>query len=293
LSKAATALGCPCRFLLENVLQLRELPEIEAGLDPRERGDRLHKVLARFTVDFKAFLEEHGWDHEQAQELLAATAREVIGSLLRDLHWQAELERWLGETAAGGSLLREWLRLERERYDQGWRWQLMEAEFTGLHEEGWPFALKGRLDRLDYHPENRRTIIWDYKSGEIPAAGKVFDEMQEFQLPCYLLAVERGLTEAPAERQEVRAGYIGLKSSREKHLKHEEFPKRAAEWPRVAAALVARLKELGRRLAAGDFRPAPTPAPEGKSLGACKYCPYHLLCGFASETPEEGEEAAD
>ncbi len=292
LSKAATALGCPCRFLLENVLQLRELPEIEAGLDPRERGDRLHKVLARFTSDFKAFLEEHGWDHAQAQEMLAATAREVLGSLLHDLHWQAELTRWLGETEAGRSLLREWLHLERERYAQGWRWQLIEAEFAGLHEEGWPFALKGRLDRLDYHPEERRAIIWDYKSGEIPAAGKVFDELQEFQLPCYLLAVERGLTAAPPERQGLKAGYIGLKSSREKHLKHEEFAKRAEEWPRVAAALVQRLQELGRRLAAGDFRPDPTPAPEGKQLGACKYCPYHLLCGFTAAATAEAEDRA-
>ncbi len=290
LSKAATALGCPCRFLLEIVLQLEELPEIEAGLDPRDRGDRLHKVLAKFTTDYKEFLEEHGWDHEQAQERLAATAREVLGSLLQDLHWQAELTRWLGETAAGRSLLREWLHLERERYDQGWRWQLMEAEFAGLREEGWPFALKGRLDRLDYLPEEQQAVIWDYKSGEIPVAGKVFDELAEFQLPCYLLAVERGLTDAPRERQGLKAGYIGLKSTREKHLKHEEFPKRAAEWPRVAAALVQRLKDLGRRLAAGDFRPNPTPAPEGKDLGACKYCPYALLCGFTSAAATEGEE---
>ena len=57
LSKAAAALGCPCRFLLEFILKLQELPEIEAGLDPRERGDRLHKVLAKFTSAFNKFLD--------------------------------------------------------------------------------------------------------------------------------------------------------------------------------------------------------------------------------------------
>lgn len=290
LSRAATALSCPCRFLLEFLLKLRELPEIESGLDPRERGDRLHKVLARFTAAFNEFLKEHGWDHDRAQELLAATARQVLGDLLDDLHWRAELGRWLGGAAGGRSLLQEWLRREQERYGQGWRWRLMEAAFAGLQGEGWPFTLRGRLDRLDYHPESGEAIVWDYKSGEVPKAAQVFDDLEEFQLPGYLLAVEQGLTAAPAERQGLRAGYIGLKSSREKHLKHEEFASRSGEWPRVAAALAARLQDLGRRLTAGDFRPRPTPAPVGKNLGACKYCPYALLCGFSHAVASESEE---
>ena len=102
--------------------------------------------------------------------------------------------------------------------------------------------------------------------------------------------MERGLTDAPQERQGLRAGFIGLKSRREKHLKHEDFAARAGEWPQVAAALVAKLQDLGRRLAAGDFRPNPTPAPEGKNLGACKYCPYALLCGFTGTSTAEAEE---
>ena len=68
------------------------------------------------------------------------------------------------------------------------------------------------------------------------------------------------------------------------------LPNHAEEWPQVAAALVARLQDLGRRLAAGDFRPDPTPAPEGKNLGACKYCPFTLLCGFTSVAAAEDEE---
>ncbi|MCX5892927.1 MAG: PD-(D/E)XK nuclease family protein [Deltaproteobacteria bacterium] len=291
LSKAATALGCPCHFLLEVLLKLRELPEIEAGLDPRERGNRLHQVLSRFTIEFNKLLEEQGWDHDRAQEVLKAAAHRVLGDLLKDLHWQAELARWLGETAGGRGLLQEWLRLEQVRHAQGWRWQLMEAAFAGLQEEGWPFALKGRLDRLDYHPDRREAVVWDYKSGEVPKVGKVFDEMEESQLPGYLLAVERGLTQASREHEHLRAGYIGLKSTRKDHLKHDDFAKRAGEWPQVAEALVARLKDLGRRLTAGDFSPAPNPAPEGKKLGACQYCPYALLCGFAPASTLEVEES--
>ena len=290
VGKAAAALSCPCRFLLEGILRLKELPEIETGLPPRERGDRLHQVVARFVKEFKEILKEHDWDHDQAQKVLDTAARLVLKDLLPDPHWQAELERWLGTDAGGAGLLREWLLLERERYQQGWRWRLTEEGFSGLREEGWPFALSGRLDRLDYHPETREAVIWDYKSGKLPNAKEVFDELLEFQLPCYLLAVERGLIEAPRERRGLRAGFIGLKSLRKDHLKHEDFKGRAEDWPRVAAALAARLKDLGERLAAGDFRPQPTPAPAGKELGACKYCPYALLCGFTGTSVPPGEE---
>jgi len=290
VGKAAAALSCPCRFLLEGILRLKELPEIETGLPPRERGDRLHQVVARFVKEFKEILKEHDWDHDQAQKVLDTAARLVLKDLLPDPHWQAELERWLGTDAGGAGLLREWLLLERERYQQGWRWRLTEEGFSGLREEGWPFALSGRLDRLDYHPETREAVIWDYKSGKLPNAKEVFDELLEFQLPCYLLAVERGLIETPPERRGLRAGFIGLKSLRKNHLKHEDFKARAEDWPRVAAALVASLQDLGKRLAAGDFRPQPTPAPAGKDLGACQYCPYPLLCGFSGASAPPAEE---
>ncbi len=291
VGKAAAALSCPCRFLLESILRLQELPEIEAGLPPRERGERLHQVLARFVKEFKEILEEHDWDHDQAQKVLDAAARRVLGDLLPDPHWQAELERWLGAEGGGAGLLREWLLKERERYRQGWRWWLAEESFGGLREEGWPFALTGRLDRLDYHPETQEAVIWDYKSGAFPNAKKVFDELLEFQLPCYWLSVERGLTTAPRERRGLRAGFIGLKSLRQDHLKYEDFKGRAADWPRVEAALAAGLKDLGERLAAGDFRPQPAPAPAGKELGACEYCPYALLCGFTQAAATDDEES--
>ena len=290
ITRAATALGCPCRFLLEFLLKLEELPEIQAGLDPRERGERLHQVLARFTGEFQKFLEAHGWDHDQAQEVLQGAARQVLGDLLEDVHWRAEWARWLGGEEGGPSLLKEWLLREKERYDQGWRWRLIEAEFAGLRQEGWPCALRGRLDRLDYHPDRREAVVWDYKSGKVPKAAEVFDASQEVQLACYLLAVESGLTEGPRDYEGLRAGFIGLKSLRKDDLKHEDFGKRAGEWPRVVEALGERLKELGRRLAAGDFRPNPDPAPEGDKLGACQYCLYALLCGFRHAARPEAEE---
>jgi len=287
LTRLAVGLGCPCRFLLEVLLGLEELPEVASGLDPRERGERLHQTLARFAREFQQVLEQNGrWDHPWAQEALRAAARQLFTDLKGDLHWEAEWERWLGEEQG---FLREWLKIEAERYEQGWRWQGIEAAFDGLTDEGWGFTVRGRIDRLDHHTGEGALVVWDYKSGEVATAKMVFDTGEEVQLPAYLLALEQGRVPAPRAAA-LRAGYIGLKSAREKHLKYEDFPKQRERWPEALAAFAERVRLLGRLLAAGDFRPQPAPAPRGQQEGACKWCPCHLICGFAPEAGPGDEE---
>jgi RecB family exonuclease len=287
LSQVSTALTCPCRFLLENLLKIRELPEIEPGLDPRERGQLLHEVLARFTTAFQEILDaDQVWDQGRARELLQEAVRQALAPLSLDIHWHAEADRWLGERG----LLWEWLNLERERFEAGWRWQGAEVAFNDLQGQDWPFSLRGRIDRLDYHPEEADLVVWDYKSGEIPKKGKVLDDLEEPQLPCYLLAAQLGRVPVNQPEASLRAGFIGLKSPRSHHLKHEDFGVPPAIWQEAAAAFAAKVTALGRRLAAGNFLPDPTPAPEGKKLGACQYCPYALVCGFAPEPAAAEEE---
>jgi RecB family exonuclease len=290
LSQVAVALQCPCRFLLEILLAVKELPEIQAGLDPRERGEMLHRVLARFTADFKEhLLREQAWDGPRAREILPETARRLLGDRLPDPHWQAEWDRWLGEAG----LLWEWLAQEEQRWHQGWRWHGMEVRFQELKGRDWRFALRGRIDRLDCQEGESRLMVWDYKTGEVPTPKKVFEDSEEHQLPCYLLAVRQGCVEVPPGTAELGAGFIGLKSSREKHLRYEDFGKKAARWPEVLAAWEERVRELGQRLAAGDFRPDPVPAPAGKRQGACQYCAYTLVCGFSPNPAPEEEEDGD
>jgi hypothetical protein len=81
----------------------------------------------------------------------------------------------------------------------------------------------------------------------------------------------------------VRAGFIGLKSTREKHLRHQDFGKNAAHWEAALSAWEDLVAEVARRLQAGDFRPDPRPAPAKNRQGACEYCRYPLICGFRPE----------
>ena len=280
LTRLGVGLGCPCRFLLEVLLGLEELPEVASGLDPRERGERLHQILARFAREFQQVLDQNGrWDQPWAQEALRAAARRVLADLKGDLHWEAEGERWLGEEQG---FLWEWLKLEAARYEEGWRWQGVEAAFDGLTGEGWGFSVKGRIDRIDHHAEESALVVWDYKSGEVASAKKVFDKGEEFQLPGYLLALKRGRVPAPPAAS-LRAGFIGLKSARQKHLKYQDFPKDRERWPEVMAAWEEKVRRLARLLATGDFRPQPA------TERTCKWCPYHLICGLAPPAAEDEE----
>jgi ATP-dependent helicase/nuclease subunit B len=286
VTQVGKALGCPLRFVLEDLLGLKELPEIESGLDPRERGDKLHKILARFV-------ELAGYElppEDEALALLTKAAREVLGTAADDVHWQAEWRRWFGDEDSPG-LLPAWLALEKERRDQGWRWLGVEKTFRGLARPGWPFTLKGRLDRLDIHPEQGELIIWDYKTGRIPTAAQVFDHFEEYQLPGYLWAVREG--QAGIDLNDVAtmgAGFICLKSSREDHLRHQDFAAKKDCWADLLEVWEAEVRRLGELLAAGDLRPAPRPAPRKRDEGACHFCPCFLVCNYDREAVDAEDD---
>jgi hypothetical protein len=116
------------------------------------------------------------------------------------------------------------------------------------------------------------------------------EDIEEPQLSCYLLAVQQGRVPLSQAVAKPRAGFIGLKSPRPQHLKHEDFDATPEQWQQAAVAFAERVAALGRRLAVGDFRPDPNPAPEGKNQGVCQYCLYSLICGFIPATVAADEE---
>lgn len=284
VTQLAKGLGCLMRFVFEEIWGLEELADISSGLDPLERGQRLHEVLARFVKEAGYRLPPE----EEALRLLQDVARQVLGERKADPDWEAEWRRWFGDELTPG-LLPAWLERERERQAQGWRWLMAEAAFKELARPGWPFTLRGRLDRVDHHPEEG-LMVWDYKTGELPSSSKVFDQQVEFQLPAYLVAVREGCLEPDwAAVATLAAGFIGLKSPRENHLQYQDFAGRKESWPEVLAVWEEEVRRLGERLLSGDLAPNPRPAPGRADDGACAYCPFPLLCAYEAEAEEEGE----
>lgn len=281
ISAIDTALACPCWFFLENLLGVSVLADVEVGIIARERGLKLHEILKAFVDQFKAYLERYsGWDDRQARAELKAVVARVLGPHTHDLHWEVEQQRWLAEDEENPGFLWQWLIEEQQRHAAGWRWQAAELKFSGLRHPDWPFALNGRIDRLDWHPDEG-FILWDYKSGKLPRKQHLFDLKISFQLPGYLLALKYQRIKLHEPRHPALAGYIQLRSGRE--VKFETWRQNHQDWHALLSEWETKIADLGKRLQQGDFRPDPQPRPEGRERGACQFCPYKLLCGYQTQ----------
>ncbi len=301
VSRFQKAIICPYRFFVEGILKMESLEDIEPDASPRKKGNRIHGVLALFTQR----LRDGGMDLRregtlpEARNLLTTCVDDVLRNVVGKPHWQVERRRWIGlEDSEEGGMLTDWLNREIERYREGWRCVAEESAFEALKVAGLPFSLKGRIDRVDFSKDGG-TLLWDYKTGEVPTAADIVTRLKDPQLVIYLLALLGGHIPAlePYISSDVTpfsAGYIGLKSSGDIRV----FPIKGIEssledWAEAMA-------KLGEMLGSGDFRAEPFPISEVSDREApCERCPVITLCrtgvrgtqsaGMEEETNEETE----
>jgi RecB family exonuclease len=218
VSELQSALLCPTRFFLRHVLGLEALAEVGPGIQPLERGKRIHSILACFVLRAIEKLKQSDANFEDLADLLRETITEALRPCQSEAVWQVELERLTGKPGSPGLLLK-WLESEWERMLDGWCWLAVELPFDGLQIEDCVARLKGRLDRIDSHPQIG-LLCWDYKTGRIPGKIDVMDENEQPQLKAYLLALSRGnVTVAPKAGEGCGAGYIELRSPAD--MKHQ------------------------------------------------------------------------
>jgi RecB family exonuclease len=287
VTQLESLLLCPFRFFAENLLALEPLEEPTIGIDPRERGDLIHRILREFTRGLATAAPDWPEDKSKALEFLEKTVDNILGDRLQDPFWQVERVRLLGSDKFPG-LLKAWLDVEQKRGLEGWRFEAAEEPFEGLVIAKTGIALKGQLDRVDTHPEKGRAL-WDYKTGNPPPKTEVVNEKVRPQLPAYLLAIQKGLVSClGAKSGQAQAGYILLKKASEvkvSDLKNVDWEGFLKDW----------IEEVKKRLEGplkGIYKPDPRPRPSSpQNQGACEHCAFPSLCGFEEEREEdEGSE---
>jgi ATP-dependent helicase/nuclease subunit B len=181
----------PYAIYARHVLGLRPLDPIDAEPGPRERGTAIHAALEKFLKEHPDALPDDGFAllcRFGAEAFDTAGASEAVRAL-----WQPRFVR-----AARWFLDYETAR----RAVQSRRMAEITGELT-LTVNGKPFALRGRADRIDIHPDGSADVL-DYKSGGRLPGHKEVNALLNMQLPLEAVLLRHGAFEG-IEAEHIRA----------------------------------------------------------------------------------------
>lgn len=247
-------LSCPYRYYLDRVLRLQELDDSHIELDARRFGTLVHDCLDKLidpVINRSADADEiFAFLKKQLEALVSKRFGPTKSAALEIQVAQAE-QRLLAFAAE-----------QAKRVAEGWIIKYTELEIKKGDasfpiEGGKPMQLKGRIDRIDYHADNKVMAIWDYKTSDTYNEPREahYDEKKkqwhDLQLPLY-----RHMISKFREGTELEVGYITLP----RKLSDIKF--------RVAAFTADELASADRKAAeiicdirAGKFGPPVFPAP--------------------------------
>jgi ATP-dependent helicase/nuclease subunit B len=189
-------LADPYRYALESVLELNAETDEAREMDPMVFGNLAHAVLEGWARTPGADQASESEIAARLDVLLDRTFDTWFGARpLPALHIQREQLRLR---------LRSYAALQGQRNRDGWRIAAVEARPAGegvpFLVDGVPILLRGRIDRVDHHPQLGRWQLLDVKTSEI---AKKPDEVHrrgrgpsrvwvDLQLPLYRI-LARGL----------------------------------------------------------------------------------------------------
>jgi ATP-dependent helicase/nuclease subunit B len=260
----------PYGYALERVLGLQSLDDRARELDGMSFGNVAHKVLERFaggSGDWKETDEKRV--RRRLDDILDALVSARYGSRgLPAVRVQVEQLR---------ARLRAYARWHAQWIGDGWEIVGVERQPVDVPfgcDEG-TIYLRGRIDRIDHHPERGEWAVFDYKTGDrgdspdaTHRSGKRNPQWVDLQLPLYRHLLpevrdEHGDRIIPAGAEaSVRLGYILLPRALERVGSSfgewtDEMLAEADDRARDVASLLLRNVFTFERQRAGSYRDTP------------------------------------
>jgi ATP-dependent helicase/nuclease subunit B len=265
-SKLETYKACPFRFFVDAALKLEPKEPPELGLDVRQRGSILHRVL-------EYVYRRAGEEGVPLLEVLDEVAEGVfakapwVDAFRPSALWEvekAELLEKLRETV-------EALELEQGKWNPfGFerKFGIGSAPPLVIDIDGNAVKIRGLIDRLDIDLDGNLRVI-DYKSGSTHLSKIDLLNGSRLQLPIYALATQEAL-----ELGEVEEGfYWSINEAKAGSIKLSSFTYEGMEGPEAAyQAAREHIQEILEGTRAGNFAPK---APKG---GCPDYCPAKSWC---------------
>ncbi|MDE0960006.1 MAG: PD-(D/E)XK nuclease family protein [Planctomycetota bacterium] len=163
ITALADYLEDPVLFQMNRVLRLRDCHDRDRQLNPLAFGNLIHKVLEQFGQDLKLReLTDEGQIRDALHQLLDRYRRERIADPAR--------AAVLVQLEQAKVRLDAWATVQASQRAQGWRLVAAEVDLDPQRcriavAEG-EMGLSGRIDRIDYHEQDQRWRLLDYKTGE-------------------------------------------------------------------------------------------------------------------------------
>lgn len=180
---------CPYRYFARHVLRIAEQEDLVEGMEKRDFGEALHRILLRFHQRFPRLLDvsDEATLIEALSDITEGVFAEAVARNFQDHAWRL---RWRARLAA-------YVAWQREREVAGWQWQAGELELTREHElpGGRCLELQGRIDRLDVDAAGTQALL-DYKSRALKPLRDQAQDADDVQLAFYALLQGERVSEA-------------------------------------------------------------------------------------------------
>jgi ATP-dependent helicase/nuclease subunit B len=269
--------ACPFQSFATRRLGARPMDATDWGLEPRERGSVVHKILESLWLELrtrKALLEAHRDDrlHAIVEQHVKAALDKFRERTLKHSWSQAYLD---AEQERMVALIEEWLDYEARRADF-----TVEAGEEKLAATVGELKLQVRVDRIDA-VEGGRVII-DYKTGMLTGVSWDGDRPDEPQLPLYAgfgqIDDLKGVLLGRVREDKVK--FIGrvedsrLVMPRDSKLVRPPYSAAMLQgWQNV-------LLDLGQQFLKGEAQVDPKQYPK-----TCEFCDLPGLCRIAESDP--------
>ena len=245
-------LDCPYRFYLRHALRLRPLDDSSGELQANQFGDLIHNTLQWFG---ESELKD-STSQSEIEDALLSTLDKYTDDFFGNspnaaVRLQFELARRRLSCVAVA---------QSERRRAGWRIHKVEAPFgeeklAGVMVDGELMPIRGRIDRIDKHDDNRYAII-DYKThGHHPRKKHLHYEDEkihwtDLQLPLYQLLIPF-VIEEPVKVESVSLSYFNIgENQSQTQINDADFT--AQEF----ASALEKIEECVRRIRKFDFAPS-------------------------------------
>lgn len=249
---------CPYRFYAQSVLRLREVDELEEGLDRSDYGSWLHEVIRRFHVQREQMLALRTQE-EDVQAWLATADLVMVDMGLNGDVTRPYFLPYRSVLPAMAAAYVRWL----HAYEQdGWRCVDNESSQhrpLDLNAPCGQIEMKGQVDRIDasYREGRRARMVIDYKSGSLLGLKeRVKRPLEDTQLPFYAALMGSDVSEA---------AYLHLDAKAATLIRHVDVQEHAEQLMDGLVDDFTRIKQGAAMPALGD-------------AAACTYCAARGLC---------------